>query len=67
MSPLLSLERAAEVLDVEVPIVEDLIAREELYTVEIVPGLWRIAQADLRRFVHVRRRGFRPSVTEMSA
>jgi hypothetical protein len=58
MTALLTVEEAAEILRLTPEDVHRLLTRDELWGVELSPGVWRIAQADLRKFILVRRRGF---------
>jgi hypothetical protein len=60
VSTLLTLEDVARTLKAELPVVEGLVARGELAALEIAPGVYRVAIVDLRRFINVRRRDFRP-------
>lgn len=67
LSTLLTFEDVARTLNAGVPLVEDLIARGELACLEIAPGEYRVPPGDLRRFINVRKRDFRPHPTERSA
>lgn len=67
MNALLTFEDVARTLNADVPIVEALIARGELACLEIAPGEYRVPPGDLRRFINVRKRDFRPRPVERHA
>ena len=61
MDALLTLDDVARTLNAELEIVAGLITRGELAALEISPGQYRVPPGDLRRFITVRKRDFRPA------
>jgi hypothetical protein len=60
MQKLLLLDEVASILRVELDEVSRLIEADQLDVVEIAPDARRVHPAALQRFIHVRRRQFRP-------
>ena len=57
---LLTLAGVAQYLQISEGDVRQLIDAEDLHAIELGPGVLRVAPRDLREFLEVRRRGFRP-------
>lgn len=67
MTALLTVEETAAILRIAPEEVQGLMDRDELWGVEVAPGVWRITPADLRKFILVRRRGFIPGLRPVAA
>jgi helix-turn-helix protein len=67
MDILLTFDDVARALNAKRPLVEKLVAAGELACLETAPGEYRVPPGDLRRFINVRKRDFRPTTHAESA